>query len=415
MLADAATKPENRQEGVRRCQDAAQIGVCQGQCCGGRYRPRDTEGHSPSGGAGQGCLQCDSRSLTPKARGEVQRPESGGTGQTHPGGGSRVPDARKDEEADAGVAPQAFLLQAKLVSWQLRSAKNAPKLKGKMKILELFSGENKSLTNALLEKHEDPTQVSAYSLDFKPNLNPTFVADMRKWRPLDHFKPRELNALWASPDCIEYSPAKTRGVRDLSSADRVLFATIRAIFLLRPEVFGIENPVGGMRERAILRPLERFRKRTSQCQFSDKDGNDMFPYRKDTDVYTNVPCTLPTCQDTPCAYKKKYGRHEETAQRGSSRNGTPGNPTEVLHRVPKALCQHILLEAFGEGAPGPVPYHPDDVPESTPGYEDLRLYTDLSISVDDAIAILEAKYGSPKLAAQGGRKRGHKRRRHRRR
>jgi hypothetical protein len=205
------------------------------------------------------------------------------------------------------------------------------------------------------------------------------------------------------------------GVRDLQNADRVLFTTIRAIFLLRPKVFGIENPVGEMRERAILRPLERFRKRTSQCQFSDKDGNDEFPYRKDTDVYTNVPCTLPTCQDTPCAYRKKHGRHEETAQRGSSRNGTPGNPTEVLHRVPKALCQHILLEGLGEGSPGPVKYHPDDISESTPGYEDLKLYTDESIPVDKAIAILEAKYDPQKHTMQGGRKRGHKRKRHRRR
>ena len=81
----------------------------------------------------------------------------------------------------------------------------------------------------------------------------------------------------------------------------------------------------------------------------------------------------------------------------------------------ESVGQHILLEAFGEGAPGPVSYHPDNVPESTPGYEDLRLYTDLSISVDEAIAILEAKYGSPKQATQGGGKRGHKRRRHRRR
>ena len=415
VLADAVAKTQDHQEGARRCPTCASTVTSTRRRREDQTWSGDIEGRPPSGGRGQGCLCGTHRRPMPKAGGEAQRPESGGTGWIHPGGGSRVPDARKEVEVDDGVAPQASLPRAKLASWQLRSAKNAPKLKGEMGILELFSGENKSLTNALLEKHEDPTQVRAYSLDFKPNLNPTFVTDIREWRPLDHFTPGDLKAVWASPDCIEYSPAKTVGVRNLKDADRVLFSTIRAIFLLRPEVFGIENPVGEMRERAILRPLERFRKRTSQCQFSDEDGNDLFPYRKDTDVYTNVPCTLPTCQDTPCAYKKKYGRHEETAQRGSSRNGTPGNPTEVLHRVPKALCQHILLEAFGEGSPGPVPYHPDDIPESTPGYEDLRLYTDESISIDEAIAILEAKYGSEAQATRGGRKRGHKRKKHRRR
>ena len=102
----------------------------------------------------------------PKAEGEAQRPENRETGRLHPGGEPCVPETREGVEVGDGVAPQVQLPQAKLASWQLQTVKSAPKLKGKMGVLELFSGENKSLTNALLEKHEELTQVRAYITRF---------------------------------------------------------------------------------------------------------------------------------------------------------------------------------------------------------------------------------------------------------
>lgn len=60
-------------------------------------------------------------------------------------------------------------------------------------------------------------------MDFKPDLDPSFVADIRDWRPLEHFRPKELSVVWASTDCKEYTRAKTVGVRDTENANRVLF------------------------------------------------------------------------------------------------------------------------------------------------------------------------------------------------
>ena len=63
------------------------------------------------------------------------------------------------------------------------------------------------------------------------------------------------------------------GVRDLKNANRLLFARIRAIFLLRLEVFSLEDLVGELREQAILVPVQHFLKLTSMCWFC----NDRFP------------------------------------------------------------------------------------------------------------------------------------------
>lgn len=276
---------------------------------------------------------------------------------------------------------------AKLASWQLDSVKAAPKLKGKFVSLELFSGENHSFTKALIDLCESKDQVRAYTLDLKESTNPTIVADVTTWDPTRDKRFRvgrgKLKVFWSSPDCTQYSVAKTVGVRDFPNADLMGLATVRLIFKLLPKVWMLENPVGWLQERPFMWPLRRFRLRTSYCQFDDPGEDDVFPYRKDTVIYTNVACSLPTCQDTPCSYKREHGRHKEGAQ---------GNSAEVLHRVPRGLCQHILLQAFGEGPSRVMPYHPNDVPAYTDGADLLHLYVDESIPLEEALAKLNAAY-----------------------
>ena len=60
----------------------------------------------------------------------------------------------------------------------------------------------------------------------------------------------------------------------------------------------------------------------------------------------------------------------------------------MLHRVPRGLCQHILLQAFGEGPSRVMPYHPNDVPAYTDGADLLHLYVDESIPLEEALARL---------------------------
>ena len=118
----------------------------------------------------------------------------------------------------------------------------------------------------------------------------------------------------------------------------------------------IEDPFGLFRGRDYGKPFLRFLKPTSYCQYSG------FKYEKFTDIFSNVNCTLPHCRSSLCEYKLTHGRHAETAQRGSSSNGTPGNTLEDLHRVPHELVQKLFRSAFFPAKEAIASYLPGDVP-----------------------------------------------------
>ena len=71
--------------------------------------------------------------------------------------------------------------------------------------------------------------------------------------------------------------------------------------------------------------------------------------------------SLPHCRLVPCDEKRRTGRHSETKQRGPSRNGTPGNKLEDLHRVPLGLIEAILAVAFLPDATRALKYLPRDL------------------------------------------------------
>ena len=74
-----------------------------------------------------------------------------------------------------------------------------------MKLLELFSGTG-SVGKVAKELGYD-----VVSLDLKDaNIN----TDILNWN-YKVFKQNEFNIIWASPPCVEYSIAKTTGVRKL--------------------------------------------------------------------------------------------------------------------------------------------------------------------------------------------------------
>ena len=89
--------------------------------------------------------------------------------------------------------------------------------------------------------------------------------------PLEHYKPRELDFLWISIPCVEYSQALTTRPRNFEAADRVALAALRVAFKLKAKVFVIENPKGKLRDRWFMQPLRKFLKNTSYCQYEDCD------------------------------------------------------------------------------------------------------------------------------------------------
>ena len=213
-----------------------------------------------------------------------------------------------------------------------------------LKALEIFCGPNKSMEVALRELTTLPDLKGTWTLttdtlDADESCRPSIWADVQRWKPEARFRPGEIDFVWASVPCPEYSRAKTTAPRDLETADAIGRAAVRLILWLRPKAFVLENPLGMFRDREYTRPLRRFLKETSYCKYG-------FRYYKPTDIITNINCHLPHCRTDPCEHRRRHGRHPETAQRGSSRNGTPGNPLDRLHRVPKALIQRLFLSAF---------------------------------------------------------------------
>ena len=167
--------------------------------------------------------------------------------------------------------------------------------------------------------------------------------------------------VWLSVPCPEYSSAKSSAPRDLASADAISKAAIGPLLRLRPAAFAIENPTGLFRHREFVKPLLKFLKPTSYCHFL-QENNEPFPYSKPTDIFSNVNCYLPHCRLVPCEHKATHGRHAETAQRGTSSNGAPGNTLENLHRVPHGLIQKLFKSAFFPELCAIENYLPGDVP-----------------------------------------------------
>ena len=284
--------------------------------------------------------------------------EEAGRGRTYP---NHFGGALEEEE----VRAMAARLGLKATSDGLYSV---PK---RINILEIFCGENHSAIRALRKFCDNPenlhvvTMGDAESLDIESRCNPSILTDVRNWNPLKTFKPGHFDLIWCSIPCPEYSRAKNGRLRNLPEANAVGLAAVKAMFSLEPRWWVIENPTGLLREQAYMQPLKRFLKPTSYCKFG-------FNYRGETDIWTNVPVALPHCRLVPCDEKRLTGQHTSVKQRGRSRNGTPGNTLEDLHRVPLGLIGAILEVAFLPGAMRALNYLPRDL---SPGMRETFVRT----------------------------------------
>ena len=119
-----------------------------------------------------------------------------------------------------------------------------------LQILVLFSG------TASVERgcRTVVSDCVAISVDNNVHFAPTYLCDVRYWK--DHhmadFEPGYFDIIFASPPCTEYSRAKTRGHRDLRTADSLVKVTIEIVKYLNPRHWIIENPVGMLQTRPFM-------------------------------------------------------------------------------------------------------------------------------------------------------------------
>ena len=205
------------------------------------------------------------------------------------------------------------------------------------RMLELCSG-TKSASKALKRMWPNAKVIT---LDSDPRYSPTILADVTDWRyKEDVFNVGYFDIIWASPPCTEYSVAKTKGVRDLVGADHVVKSVRNIISYFDPAVWFIENPHALLHLRPVMRDIDDNRYTTTYCQY----GTD---YRKETDIWTNIPVQLRHCLITPCAHVVATGSHPRTAQTGTSNTGAKrGTPRDQAYQVPQPLLTVLIKAAL---------------------------------------------------------------------
>jgi len=161
--------------------------------------------------------------------------------------------------------------------------------------------------------------------------------------------------IWASPLCTTHSIAaisthrqsldngigSTQKERKDSNAliaksekakshDQLLLKTLMIIQELKPKLYFIENPRGGMRKSQLMRGV-MYRYTVTYCSYGDIS-------MKPTDIWTNHP----NPKFKPMCWNGNTDCHHQPAPRGS-KTGTQGKKGNLERsKIPLELCKHIV-------------------------------------------------------------------------
>ena len=199
-----------------------------------------------------------------------------------------------------------------------------------MRILELFAGTSSFGQIADEDGHE------VISLD--KEMPADIQCDILDWNytvyPSNYF-----NFIWASPPCVEYSIAKTRGIRNIELANALVLKTLEIINYFSPIFYVIENPATGLLKYQPFM-LNRNYKDVDYCKYG-------FSYRKGTRLWNNLVNWEPRPLCKKDCGSMDGNKHLDSAQRGPdrARGGRVGRSIKQteLYRIPAELSFEILL------------------------------------------------------------------------
>ena len=199
------------------------------------------------------------------------------------------------------------------------------------RLLELCSGTG-SVGRAFTTRGWD-----VVSVDCDPVCNAVICCDLLELTAEQCLARGQVDFLWASPPCTQYSIARTTGPpADLEAADRL----VQKCLDLAAELgvgYIMENPwTGKLKNRPVVQGIPM--RTCDYCMYGA-------PYRKRTALWTNTEFTparpLCTYNCGSCVGRK----HLERAQRGSwaGAGERRSQGLRTLYALPPALCEELSL------------------------------------------------------------------------
>ena len=120
------------------------------------------------------------------------------------------------------------------------------------------------------------------TVDWEAKWNPTILADVRTLKPKQIWTPGELDVIWCSPDCTEFSIAKTTAPRDfavIACFDIIRYLTSNTDKLV---FWAVESPYTGfLRKQEHMLQWTSYMKRVDYCKYGTA-------YMKPTAIWSNL-------------------------------------------------------------------------------------------------------------------------------
>ena len=193
-----------------------------------------------------------------------------------------------------------------------------------MRVLELFSGTG-SVGKVCRAKGYT---VVSLDINGKADIN----CDIMDWQ-YEWYDKNSFDIIWASPDCTQYSKAKTRGVRDIEGANRLVLRTLDIINHFDPQYWFIENPQTGLlKSQPFMTDLPFVD--ADYCMYGKS-------YRKRTRFWTNLSETKLNMCNKKCG-SFVNGRHVGSCGNGRKKYTDKAYSRNEKYEIPEGLLKVLI-------------------------------------------------------------------------
>ena len=194
-----------------------------------------------------------------------------------------------------------------------------------MRVLELFSG-TKSVGKCC-----DILGWESISVDIERKFNPTHLSNIMNF-DYKQYEKDYFDIVWASPPCTQYSKAKSRGVRDIDGANKIVEKTIEIINYFNCQYWFIENPQTGLlKNQSFMKDFDYVD--CDYCMYGK-------PYRKRTRFWTNKKCELLMCNKECGSFVN--GKHVGSCGNGLVKYSNKSYSLQEKYSIPEKLILSLF-------------------------------------------------------------------------